>query len=747
MSHSTRAACAPRRFAFRQRAFLLVWMGLFYLLPSAIAQDATTAPPTTRPKIGLALSGGGARGFAHIGVLQWLEEHRIPVDYVAGTSMGGLVGGMYAIGKNPQQIREIVAGLNWDAVLNGAPTFQQMSYRRKEDSLNIPGALTLGLRRGAHLPTGINAGMEIGLVFDRLTLAYDEVQSFDKLPIPFRCVATDLIGGEAVILQQGSLARSLRATMSIPGLFTPIELDGKTLADGAVLNNVPTDVVKQMGADIIIAVDIGTPLGDKESLQSLFGVLTQASNISTMEGIRRNLRLADLLISPDLEKFTTMDFKSLAPIAELGYRGAAQKARLLQGFSVSEEEWQAHLAARRTRVLNEVPVPAFVKIEGVESSDTRALTARPEKLQGQPLDPATIAGELTKVWGTGRFETLNYAWVREGDKTGLLIRAQEKRYGPPFLDLGVLVNNTATDDTEVNLLGRLTMLDVGRAKAEWRTDFSVGSRMRVATEYFRPLGNTRLFVAPQASYDHLQQSLYRDGEKIAEYQQKTALVGADFGYSLHPRSEVRLGYAFGHLTGERRVGDPVLPNLSGTVSVATLRWNYLGQNSAQFPTRGLAIRSSASYFFQSPGAATGFAQAEARAVYAHPLTSRDILLFSGGGGTTFSKEAPPFQKFALGGLFHLGGYGRGEFRGDHYLLGEAGYLRRLYELPSFLGGSVFAGGWYDGGSAFKDFKAAKYAMSGTGGLLIETKLGPVFVGGSWAEGGRGKMYIALGKAF
>ena len=214
--------------------------------------------------------------------------------------------------------------------------------------------------------------MEIGLLFDRLALPYDNVGSFDQLPIPFRCVATDLVAAEPVILKDGSLSRSLRATMSIPAMFTPVEIDGKILADGGVLNNVPTDIVKEMGADVVIAVDIGTPLGDKESLNNLFGVLSQTSGVAAMESIRRNLRLADLLISPDLEKYTLVDFNASAAIADLGYKGAEQKARLLQIFSLSEAEWQQHVARRRARVLTEVPVPAFVKIEGSESKGTRS---------------------------------------------------------------------------------------------------------------------------------------------------------------------------------------------------------------------------------------------------------------------------------------------------------------------------------------------------------------------------------------
>ena len=728
--------------------WLLVWY--FGWGPTSFGFTLAATQETTvqtRPKIGLALSGGGARGFAHIGVLQWFEEHRVPVDYIAGTSMGGLVGGLYATGMSPAELKKLVGELDWDTLLRGYPPFQQLSYRRKEDRIYIPGPITLGLRRGVRLPTGMNAGMEIGLVFDRIALPYNNVGSFDQLPIPFRCVATDLIAGEPVVLKEGSLSRSLRATMSIPAMFTPVEIDGKILADGGVLNNVPTDIVKEMGADVVIAVDIGTPLGDKESLNSLFSVLNQTSGVASMESIRRNLRLADLLISPDLERHTLMDFKASAAIADLGYQAAEQKARLLQTFSLNEGEWEQHLARRRARVLTTVPEPTFIKVEGTKSNGTRLITGSLKNMEGKPIDSQMMADALTKVWGTGRFETLNYAWVRENGQTGLLIRAQEKAYGPPFLDLGLLANNTSTDDTEVNLLGRLIFQDVGRPNAEWRTDFSLGSRMLIGTEYFRPLGASRFFVAPAASYDKLQQNIFSGGDKLAEYKQRTTKIGADLGYSLNARNEVRLGYSTAHVNAERTIGDPILPDVSGPQNAATFRWNYFGQNSPQFPTRGLFLRTTATWTFKSPGVDTGFPQAEARAVYAYRLDEQNILVFSGAGGTTFNQMASPFQKFALGGLFRLGGYGRGEFRGDHYTFGELGYLRRLSRLPSFVGGSIFASGWYDIGSVFDDRDSISYHMSGTGGLLVETRLGPIFVGGSWAEGGRGKFYLALGRIF
>ena len=265
-------------------------LALVFVLYSAFtyAQESAQKP---RPKIGLVLSGGGARGFAHIGVLQWFEEHRIPVDYLAGTSMGGLIGGMYAIGKTPEEMKEIAYNINWIDLFRPVPAFEDLSFRRKQDRRAFPNAIEMGLKNGISLPSGLNSGHQIGILFSSLTLPYSNIASFDELPIPFRCMATDMIAAKPVVLSRGSVALALQATMSIPGVFAPVVIEEKILAsDGGLLNNLPTDVMKQIGVDIIIAIDIGTPLGGEQSMGSIGGVLGQMIGVVTVENTRRNRR-------------------------------------------------------------------------------------------------------------------------------------------------------------------------------------------------------------------------------------------------------------------------------------------------------------------------------------------------------------------------------------------------------------------------------------------------------------------------
>ncbi len=721
------------------------------------AQETIQPPennPKKRPKIGLVLSGGGARGFAHIGVIRVLEENKIPVDYIAGASMGGLVGALYATGRTPDEMERLIETLDWNTLLSGKTAFDALSYRRKEDRRNLPSAINFGGRgRRLNLPGSLNPGHEIGLVLDRLMLSYGDKTDFDNLPIPFRAVATDLVNAETVVLKDGSLAQALRATMAIPGVFAPVELNGKILADGGILNNIPTDVAKQMGADIIIVVNIETQLGDRSALQNLVGILGQTFYVATIENSRRSLRQADFIIAPDLKNYTTFDFTAGEKIVELGYAGAQAKIALLKSLALDDAAWQTHLAERRAKMRPDIKVvPEFLAIEGTTDEGAKNKIEREIKgrYENKTLDKAALETELTRLTGTERFDNIGYGTTRRDEKTGLLIRVYdpiERTSRNTILQVGADVNNSETDDVNFNARARLTLFDVGGAGNEWRNDFSIGSRSLLATEFYRPFGRGKFFAAPHAFYEDRKVNFYEDGDRLAEFSFRTAQAGIDFGYATSRSSELRFGLSIGHQKAERRIGSPSFSDLSGRVSLASLRWNYDTRNNSQIPTRGVETRNSLSYYFDAPGAAENFAQAESRINAFHSPAEKTIVFGFGAGGTTFGKPAPLFQQFAVGGLFSVGGYGTGEFRGGNYINGGFGALRETFAAPPYIGGKLYLGGWYEAGSAFENFSRAQYRQSVTFGSLLETRIGPIFVGGSFARGGRRKIYFSLGRFF
>src|SRR4029077_346399 len=315
---------------------------LIFLLPmTAAAQDAATSPASNpsaqtrraRARIGVALEGGGALGLAHVGVLQWFEDHHIPIDYIAGTSMGGLVGGLYATGKTPKELQDIVEQQNWDIIIGGQTPYQDLSFRRKEDNRDYPTFIQFGLKKGLSLPAGLNAGHQISLLIDRELLPYADLKSFDDLPIPYRCVATDLVSGKEVVFSDGSLPQAMRASMSIPGVFKPVRNGDQVLVDGGLVSNLPTDVVRKMGADIVIAVHLEVAPVKAEEIQSFFSVLRRSIDVVIRENELRGLSGADLIVKVDMHDFTSMDYAKSRVIIDRGAAATEEKHNVLQPFA------------------------------------------------------------------------------------------------------------------------------------------------------------------------------------------------------------------------------------------------------------------------------------------------------------------------------------------------------------------------------------------------------------------------------
>src|SRR5262245_16500245 len=737
----------------REIAFCLTALFVFTNVHAQTPEAAMAMMPArssttdTRPKIGLVLSGGGARGWAHVGVLRWFEEHRIPVDYVAGTSMGGLVGAMYAMGSSPSEIQEIGNDLDWDRVLSGPPSFDELSFRRKEDRREYPGDIELGAGRGIRLPSGINPGHNIGLVLANLTLPYATLRNFDDLPIPFRCVATDMLEAKPVIFKSGPLPIALRATMSIPGLFTPVKVDDKVLADGGLLNNIPTDVAKDMGADVTIAVNVGTPLGGREDILSLPGILSQMISVTTSESDRRHLQLADLVITPDLGRYTLMDFKEVNAISDLGYQAAAKNGAALERFALNENDWKAHLDARQARRRSAIPTPTALEVKGTTPQNSQAISHILSPKLDKPIDPEVLGSELSQIRGGGRFDSLSYTVANGNERSRLQIQVRDKNLGPALLIPIVQLQSFNISNVKFSIGGRFTMFDVGGHGSELRIDAIVGSNNLLGVEYYRPIGEKGLFVAPRARFLVNSADLFVDGDRVAEYRQREGAVGLDLGYIFNRRSQLSIGYEVGRESAQVSIGDPLLPTIKGLLSDVRTQFVYEGRDSAIVPTRGSSLNVEGRWFFAAPGSAQAFPQAEVRASSLKPLSDKSSLFVYGGAGTTFSRTAAPLQQFTLGGPLRLSAFGLQEFRGDHYLLLGGGYLHRVGYLPRFVGGKIYGAGWYEVGSAFFNHADADYRSSLSGALILETHLGPLVLGGGAGSGGRGRIFISLGRLF
>src|SRR5713226_67192 len=422
-----------RRTSMR-RAFSLLMLFLFPIFAAAQDQEPPQGAPRpaakARLKIGVALEGGGALGLAHIGVLQWFEEQHVPVDYIAGTSMGGLVGGFYATGVSPEEMKSLIESLDWDEILRDRTPYEDLSFLRKQDQRAYPNSLVLGLRKGLYLPAGLNSGHQIGMLIDRETLLYSGLQSFDALPVSFRCVATDLVSAKQFVFKDGSLAEALRATMSIPGAFAPVHDGQHVYVDGGLVNNLQTDMVRQMGADIVIAVHLETPPVEAKNIQSLLSVLEQSVRVVVSEGEVRGLADADAVVSVPLDHFLSSDFAKNVPIMEAGYEAAKGKSKLLAGFALDDAAWNEYVHERDSRKQATTPVPQLIEVQGTSAPAQEDIRRYLKKFIGKPLNADQLDPALTQLTGSGRYDTLDYRVVERDGRQGLLIVVKEKVSAP-----------------------------------------------------------------------------------------------------------------------------------------------------------------------------------------------------------------------------------------------------------------------------------------------------------------------------
>ena len=550
---------------------------------------AVTASAQERQKIGVAFGGGSAKGIAHVGVIRWFEEHRIPIDVAAGTSMGGLIGGCCATGMSAAELDQMLSTMNWDELF-GSSNFAFKNIRRKTDARAYPSRLEFGLRKRLSPPTSLNTGEQVDLLIARVTAPYYGIATFDELPTPFRAVAVDLLSATQVVLDRGSIASAMRATMSLPLIFPPVEVDGKILVDGGAMNNVPADVTRRMGADVVIAINVGDLSDPKEVSQTLFGLaggtLSAMMRASTKEG----LATADIVLDvPLVEKgYKSLDWRRSKELIEEGYKAAeAIKDQLLK-YAVSEGEYQKWVERRNGARRTTVPAPAFVQFEGVVKSDEQRMEATLAQHVGRPLDIPSLELDLTELGGLDRYETVGWRLVsNQAGEVGLLVRARQKPNAPPFLMLGFTLENTTSDSFGVSLSARYLNFDIPFSGAELRVDGTIGSNPFLGMEWYQPLGKTPLFFAPYGGVTKLTYNFVEDDAVVARYDQGIMEAGVRVGVNLGAFSDIRLGAYIGRLDATVEVGDPGLPAVTGKETAADLAWRYNGQDSPVIPSRGV----------------------------------------------------------------------------------------------------------------------------------------------------------------
>ncbi|WP_179957466.1 patatin-like phospholipase family protein [Exilibacterium tricleocarpae] len=705
----------------------------------------------SRPRIGLVLGGGGARGGAHVGVLHELERLRVPVDCIVGTSVGAIIGGFYASGLEVGEIEDIITGIDWDDIFDDAIARQNRSFRRKLDDERFLVKSKPGFNGGElQLPTGLTYGQKIELLLSRATLPAARVRDFDKLTIPYRAVAADLVTGDSVVLASGNLARAIRASMSIPAIFSPVDIHGRLLVDGGLANNLPVDVARDMGADIVIAVDLSKPLRNKEEITSVLTVTEQLTALLTHRNTVQQIATLsdkDIYIKPLLIDIGGADFARSEQAIELGSQAVRKQRDALADLALSERAYNHYLSAL-TRPARQAPMLDFITVNNDSPLADAVLKDRLATLEpGRPLDLSELERDIDKIFGLEIFQNVRYDIVEDDGRTGLVIDAEARSWGPNYLQFGLTLSDNFEGDNFFDLTAGYLRTGVNSLGGEMRTFATIGQAPGVFGEWYQPLdAQTSFFVESLVGYGQRNVNLFnRAGDIVSEFQVTEYGGVLAAGYEFGQWGELRLGLRGIAGDAEVRAGARV-PDIRFDTGEAFLRMSTDRLDNVDFPRHGRQVIAEYLVSRETLGADSQFEQYALGALGARTWGRHSIVgSFSWFG--TKDDDAPIQSRFALGGLFNLSGLQRNQLSGQHAGLAALAYYRRLGNV-SFL--PVYAGLTMELGNVWEresDIGFDNTIFAGSLFVGTETALGPFYLGYGRAENGREAFYLTFGRVF
>jgi len=764
-----------------------------------LAQD--TAPDATRPRVCLVLSGGGARGIAHVGVLKALEEMHVPIDCVAGTSMGAVIGGLYASGMTAAQIDETIRSVDWQEAFRDSPPRRELTFRRKQDDRNFLVRLPLGLKHGhLLLPKGFIQGQKLEETLRQLTLPFGNSTDFDQLPTPFRAVATDLVTGNAVLLDKGDLAIALRASMSAPGVFAPVEYQGKLLVDGGLAENLPIDVARAMHADVLIVSDVSYPLQSRESLDSALSISNQMLAILVRKDAdrqRATLAKQDVLIAPLLGPASSTNFSVPSSTIVAGEDAVRAVGAQLDALTVDAASYQQYMARRAAREPR-LPQIEFVRVDQQSKRYEKTILAEMKPLLGKPLDVDELGQRITDLYGLGLFETLDYSLVRapanaaggataaggagpgsaapgaaapgasapggvaaagataaaDSDEEGLEVRARRKSWGPNYLRFGLNLEDDLQGNSQYNAAARFIVTEINDLGAEFLGDLQVGSNPKIDGEFYQPLTATRTwFVAPSLRVESRDLPIYTGNVETSDFRDREAEGDLDFGRNLGDWGEIRVGFHRTNGATRYRYGDPDLVAGNYNEGEYFFKFSVDLLDNVHFPRAGQTFTLQWDADRNNLGADFASDRVKADYLWAHS-TGRNTVLWWTSAGTTLDGDIKPTllpEFYSLGGFFNLSGLAPTSLYGPNYAITRAIYFRRIsrggegfFEFPAYVGMSLELGNTWEHrgemsfGSARKD---------GSLFLAFDTFLGPVYLGSGYDTRGHSAYYLFLGRTF
>jgi len=749
MNHRLRAA------TFRA----VSWLGLPLLLtalalPVDAAEPVTPTPTAKRPKICLVLSGGGARGAAHVGVLKVLEEYRVPIHCIAGTSMGSLVGAAYASGTTVPEMDQIMAGITTELLFKEKPPRAELPVRRKIDDYKPFFGPEIGVGGGKiSLGKGIVTGVQLETVLRQLS-KIKGYQNFDKLPIPFRAVATDLVNGKAVVFKDGELANVMRASMSVPGAVAPAEFDGMMLVDGMLTSNLPVDAARAMGADVVIAVNVGTPLLKRDELNGIGGVVGQMLSILTEQNVQASLaslKPTDILITPELEGYSTGDFDNLSKIAPLGEPAARKVADQLARLSIPAAEYAALRQRQLVEVVPDVRPVDEIRFENLALVNPEAVRRNMQTQPGEPIDQKKLDQDMRRIYGTGDFEHVNYRYLEEPGKRVLAVDAVEKSWGPDSMRFGLGLSSDFGGDALYNLLVSYRKRWINPLGAEWRTDLQLGSTTSLASEFYQPLtGTGHFFIAPSVFLERRTAPVYQGDTRLATVDRKKAEARLDLGVNFNEFGSFRMGVLGGTVKRELDTGTLPFPVDSDTITLgaysALLIFDQL--DSVHFPREGWKADMRYLKSDTGLGADDSYSKWQASGSFVRSFGEHTINLAVVAGDLSGSKISPAYDQFSWGGFAALSGYATGQLLGENLKFGRAMYYHRLARSSIFEG--TYGGISLETGKMSHPVFASNrddWIRAASVFVAADTPIGSAYLGYGQAQDGPSSFYFYLGRPF
>lgn len=717
----------------------------------AAATVAAVPAPERRLKVCLVLSGGGARGAAHVGVLETLEKLHIPVDCITGTSIGAAIGGLYAAGMTSEDLERVLNRPDVQATMADSPLRDKLTFQQKQDQFKYLLQFEVGYEDGHFFfPQGLASGNDPGRILNALSLALRPDQDFDKLPIPFRAVTTDVETGDMVVLDHGDLAEATRASMAVPGIYPPVPIDGHLLIDGGVARNLPVDVARKMGADIVIAVNIGTPLAPRSDLNDLFTVSLQVlkifGNQNVVESISQ-LTDHDVLLQPDMGDISATDFSRMGEAIKLGAQESYDALSKIPGLQLSAADYARYQQTYRRRPIPPLSVD-FVQVEGNDRVPADLIRARFGLQPGTPWDVLTISESLRHVYDLGYFQSVEAALVEQDGKTGISLKVTEKPWQPNYLKLGLHIADDFEGDSIYELLGSYNHSEINGLGAEWRNEFEFGYSSFLYSELYQPLDYSGgYFLAPQVEYLDQSFDVFANRKRIAEYSTVFPHAGLDFGSQFSNLGEVRVGYDYGHVVSAPRIGSQtMLPTYRNTLGGPRLLLHLDTFDNISFPSSGYYVFVNGFFPRRSLGGDISYDKLDVTAGSAFG-NDDDALLLLGEAGSDLGTTLPAYEQFALGGFLSLAGRRQGELRGDKIFDAHLIYTHHAYNLVSGLGKGLYFGAGLDAGNVWQVGQRVTAGDMQYGASLFvgaDTVLGPLYFGVGAGQDGNRTWFLFLG---